>query len=148
MTRRSATTGVRSADGPRIRGLVPVILGLLLFGVGIVIVALPDADDRLFSFSEEHGPAPLDAVGSVVLLAGYLVLVRVVWRRRRRLPRGVVLALLAVFLAGAALLVPAIAYDLGALWLLAVAVMALPQAYLLLLSLRGVGARPKARASW
>ena len=81
-------------------------------------------------------PAPLDAVGSLVLFAGYLLLVRVVWRGRRRLPRGVVIAVLGVVFAGAALLVPAIAFDLGALWVLAVALMAVPQAYLLLLSLR------------
>ena len=116
--------------------MTPVVLGLLLLGVGTVIIALPDPDERLFSFSEEHGPAPLDAVGSLVLFAGYLLLVRVVWRGRRRLPRGVVIAVLGVVFAGAALLVPAIAFDLGALWVLAVALMAVPQAYLLLLSLR------------
>ena len=53
-----------------------------------------------------------------------------------RLPGGVLLAVLAVIVAGAALLVPAIAYDVGALWALAVAVMALPQVCLLALSLR------------
>jgi hypothetical protein len=116
--------------------VIPVVLGLVILTLGGAIIALPDADERLFSFSEEHGPAPVDAVGAVVLLAGYLLLVRAVWRGRQRLPRRVVIAVLAVVLTGAALLVPAIAYDLGALWVVAVAVMAVPQAYLLLLSLR------------
>lgn len=119
-----------------IGAVIPIVLGLLLLGVGSVIIAVPDANNRLVSLSEDHGPAPLDAVGLVVLLVGYVLLARVAWHRRRRLGRHVVGAGLAVFLAGAALLVPAIAYDLGALWLVAVTAMALPQAYLLLLSLR------------
>jgi hypothetical protein len=73
---------------------------LVILALGGAIIALPDADHRLFSFSEEHGPAPLDAVGFVVLLAGYLLLVRVVWRGQQRLPRRVVIAVLAVVLAG------------------------------------------------
>jgi hypothetical protein len=123
-----------------------VTMGLLLMVLGSAIVALPDPDDRLFSFSDEHGPAPLDALGSFVLLAGYLLLATLVWRRRRRLSRGIVLAALAVFVAGAALLVPAVAYDLGPLWAVAVAVMAVPQAYMLLQAL-GVGQDASGSAS-
>jgi hypothetical protein len=92
-----------------------VIIGLLLIALGSVIVGLPDANDRPFSFSDEHGPAPLDAAGVVVLLAGYLLLAALVWRSRRRLPRGIVVADSAVFLPGGALLVLAVAYDVGAL---------------------------------
>ena len=131
--------------------MIPVILALVMLALGGAIIALPDANDRLFSFSEEHGPAPLDAVGFVVLLAGYLPLAGLVWRRRRRLPSGAMRVALAAFLVGAALLVPAIAYDLGALWAVAATAMAVPQAYLLLLSLRlepagGVPSKPRRRS--
>ena len=115
-----------------------VSVGLVLVVLGGGIVALPDRNDpndRLFSFSKEHGPAPLDALGVVILLAGYLLPASLVWRRRRRLSRGVVLAAVVAFLAGGAVLVPAVAYDLGALWGVAVAVMVLPQAYMLLQAL-------------
>ncbi|HXF99058.1 MAG TPA: hypothetical protein VNJ46_10645 [Gaiellaceae bacterium] len=116
-------------------------LGLALMAVGGAIVALPDADDRLFSLSEKHGPAPADALGTAVLLAGYAILATLVWRRRRRLPRRGLRAALALVCAGVALLAPAVAFDLGPLWALAAAAMAAPQAYLLATALHGGGAR-------
>ena len=120
-----------------------VVAGLLLMALGGVIIVLPDANDRLFSLSEEHGPAPIDALGFVVLLVGYLLLVGIVWRRRRQLSRVIVAPALAVVLAGTALLVPAVVYDLGALWAVAAAVMVLPQAYLLVQALRRARAVPR-----
>ena len=120
-----------------------VVAGLLLMALGGVIIVLPDANDRLFSLSEEHGPAPIDALGFVVLLVGYLLLVGIVWRRRRRLSRVIVAPALAVVLAGTALLVPAVVYDLGALWAVAAAVMVLPQVYLLVQALRRARAVPR-----
>jgi hypothetical protein len=99
---------------------------------GRAFIAHPDDDNRVFSLSEDHGPSRTDGVGLVVLLIGYVLLARFVWLRRRRLPRRIVILAFAAVLAGGGLLVPAIAYDLGPLWSLAVATMALPQVYLLL----------------
>ena len=100
--------------------------------LGSAIVALPDSEDRVVALSDAHGPARTDVIGLAVFSAGYVVLARLVWRRRSELPRRLVVGAAAIFAAGAGLLGPAVAYDLGALWVLAASVMAAPQAYLLL----------------
>lgn len=38
---------------------------------GIIVVALPDAGQRLFSLSGQHGPSFIDALGIAFLLAGW-----------------------------------------------------------------------------
>ena len=58
---------------------------LLLSLVGVVLVALPDEDDRLFSLSEAHGPSQLDAVGSVLLVVGWAIVAPAIWSGRSRL---------------------------------------------------------------
>lgn len=40
--------------------------------IGAVLVARPDQDNRVFSLTEGHGPAPLDLLGSGLLLVGWL----------------------------------------------------------------------------
>jgi hypothetical protein len=100
-------------------------LGVLLLVAGGVVIALPDADDRLFSISETHGPSPLDAAGIVVVFAGWALLLRVIWlgrgavRRSRGFLAGIVL--LGV---GVALLTVGVLLDLGWWWLAGAALMA------------------------
>ncbi len=53
--------------------------------IGAAVVALPDANDRLFSFSEAHGPSPLDALGIACLLAGWAAVAPRLWSERARL---------------------------------------------------------------
>ena len=62
----------------------PIVLGLLGMVIGFIIVALPDSDERLFSLSEDHGPSLLDAIGLVVLITSYLLLVREAWKNREK----------------------------------------------------------------
>lgn len=112
-----------------------VVAALALVLVGVVIVALPDSGDRLFSLSEEHGPSALDAVGIVLLLAGWLLLAREVWRRRPELSRRAVLVGLAGSAAGAVVLAAGLAGS-GPLWILGVALLAAPQAALVVAALR------------
>jgi uncharacterized membrane protein YidH (DUF202 family) len=59
---------------------------LLLFMIliGIVIVALPDSNVRLFSISKEHGPSLQDAIGLVLVLIPYAILVTQAWRQREK----------------------------------------------------------------
>jgi hypothetical protein len=116
--------------------LIP--LGLALLIAGAVVVALPDDDERLFSFSETHGPSRLDAVGIVLLLAGWGVLLGVLWRGRDRLlRRGWLIVGGLVFAIGAGVLAGAIATDAGWWWLLGAALMASVQAVAVAAAARG-----------
>ena len=65
----------------------PVLVWLACVAVGAAIIALPDRGPRLVSFSRAHGPGVVDAVGIVVMLAGWAVFLVVLWRRRDRLAR-------------------------------------------------------------
>lgn len=104
-------------------------LGVCLLIAGAAVVAMPDDGERLFSLSETHGPSLLDACGIVLLLAGWGLLVRVIWRGRRRLaqPRSVTAGAV-VSAVGAAVLVTSIMTDAGWWWLLGAALLASVQA--------------------
>jgi tellurite resistance protein TehA-like permease len=52
---------------------------------GIVIVALPDSGERLFSISRDHGPSMQDAIGLILIFIGYAWFLRQTWRRREKL---------------------------------------------------------------
>jgi hypothetical protein len=60
------------------------LLLLLVISIGIVIVALPDSDARLFSISKEHGPSLQDAVGLILILLPYVILLMHAWRQREK----------------------------------------------------------------
>ena len=64
-----------------------VLTALPLAVVGVVLIALPDSGPRLFSFSREHGPGPVDALGALLLILAWLLLARQTWLRRDRLVR-------------------------------------------------------------
>ncbi|HYG71718.1 MAG TPA: hypothetical protein VEC15_05460 [Actinomycetota bacterium] len=95
--------------------------------MGGLLVASPDTGTRLFSFSRTHGPSALDALGSVLLLAGWIVLDAAVIGRRdalRSLGRRWLMGAAILLAVGIAVLVPTIAFDLGAWWILGVAILA------------------------
>lgn len=54
----------------------------VLTGCGACLIALPDADRRLFSFGAAHGPGPVDALGAGLLVAALLLLIGPMWRQR------------------------------------------------------------------
>ena len=64
-----------------------VLVWAVLSAIGAAVVALPDGDNRLFSLSRAHGPSPVDALGALVLIAGWLVFAAALWRRRARITR-------------------------------------------------------------
>lgn len=58
-------------------------LYLVMVVFGMLAVALPEADDLMYiQFSETHGPSKLDLAGLLILMMGFLPMVREVWRRR------------------------------------------------------------------
>lgn len=95
--------------------------------VGAVIVALPDSDQRVFSFSRTHGPSPLDLVGVAVLVGCWLPIAFVMtssWRAMDGAPARFAAALAIL---GAAALVITIAADLGWVWLVAAGALVVAQ---------------------
>lgn len=47
------------------------------------MIALPDTGPRVLTFSAEHGPGAVDAVGAGLLLTGFGFLLTDIWQRRR-----------------------------------------------------------------
>ncbi len=118
---------------------------LLGSAVGGLVVALPDSGERVFSFSETHGPSPLDLVGVVVLVGSWLpfaVLLPSLWRIAKR---GIAWAAGVLAVLGMVALVVTIGADLGWWWLAAVAMLVAAQLVLLTAGWRAVPAGPDRR---
>ena len=58
---------------------------LLLLISGIVIVLLPDSDNRLFSFNRDHGPSLQDTIGLSLIIVGWIWIVFRIIRNRIQL---------------------------------------------------------------
>ena len=96
---------------------------------GILLIALPDPDARLFSFSDGHGPGILDAVGAALLSIVWIAIDVFTWHRREalRLSGAAWAAVAVVSLGASALLVWSISTDTGWWWLLGAGVLGLLQ---------------------
>jgi uncharacterized membrane protein YkgB len=95
--------------------------------VGAVVVALPDSDQRVLSFSRTHGPAPLDLLGVAILVGCWLPIAFVMpalWRAMVGAPARFVAA---VAVLGAAALVITIGVDMGRVWLVAAGALVVAQ---------------------
>jgi hypothetical protein len=58
-------------------------LYLFMVAFGIAAVAWPEADHLMYiQFSETHGPSKLDLAGLLVIMMGFLPMVKEVWKRR------------------------------------------------------------------
>lgn len=107
---------------------------LLAICIGLVVVALPDNDKRLFSISKEHGPSLQDATGLLFIIVGYIGLVQKVWKRRSKIllytqtkTYGFCLLILGL---GAGLLIASVANDFRYWWVIGVAMLVLIQTLL------------------
>lgn len=101
----------------------------LLVLAGVVLIALPDDDVRLFDISRGHGPSLVDGVGILLILVAWMLLLGSVWRRRSRLPRSAAwrARVGASLLAGAALTAWSVLGDHGSWWMLGAALLGAPQ---------------------
>jgi hypothetical protein len=109
--------------------------------IGVAVLALPDTGPRVVSFSAEHGPTMVDAVGIVVLVGAWLPIAWFLWTGRRWFATSAGRACGAVALVGIVLLVVAIVFDLGPSWLVAVALLVVAQAWALTRVARVRGSR-------
>ena len=91
--------------------------------VGAAILALPDANDRVFSLSETHGPSPVDLVGLVIVVAAWVPIAGVIWVRRKSLTGPGAWTAFVLTAVGVAMLVVTIGFDLGPIYLAAVGLM-------------------------
>jgi hypothetical protein len=84
-----------------------IYMGIVFLGV--IVVALPDDDNRIFSISDSHGPALMDLAGLTLVLVPWLLLATIAlikWRAvLQRLGRRLITALLAAVLIGTLVLV-------------------------------------------
>jgi hypothetical protein len=104
--------------------------------VGASIIAVPDSDERVFSFSQSHGPSRVDVVGMVILGIVWLPVVALLWSHRASL-RGRWARLAAgLLVTGAVLLVITIGLDLGWVWLVPVALLVVAQVLAVAVSTR------------
>lgn len=115
--------------------------------VGGVLVALPDADHRLVSFSRDHGPSALDALGVVILIAGWGVLGHALWAHRadlatlgRTSPPTLLAGAFAAGL-GAGLVVASVLADFAHWWALGAVILGGAQVGAVLALRTGRGAR-------
>jgi len=114
---------------------------LSLLGVGIV--ALPDAGERIVSFSEGHGPSLMDSAGIVLLMAGWFAFIPALWRARPASRRGRAIAGLA--LTGAGVVVWSVATDSGRWWVVGSGALVVTQGVAALSALRRLQGRPIGR---
>lgn len=101
---------------------VALAIWLMLSFIGGVIVALPDDGQRLISFSDAHGPSPLDAIGIAFLIVGWLVFVAALARRHLLLYSRLFTnrqGLIAPFIIGlgAGLTIASVASDFSGWWI-------------------------------
>jgi hypothetical protein len=97
-----------------------------LSAAGLGLILIPDTGPRLFSLSEEHGPSLTDAIGVLLLVAGWATLDIATWRGRRRLgPRRGIPVFTAITTLGAAgLIVWSVPGDHGVWWIVGACVLA------------------------
>jgi len=90
--------------------------------VGAVLMALPDNNDRVLTFTEDHGPALVDTVGMLLVVAGFAAYVAALVLARRRVRRADALVALVGYLGGTALTAWSVSTDTGWWWALGLAV--------------------------
>ena len=97
-------------------------IAVALLVVGVVLVALPDTNDRIFTLSPQHGPAAVDLAGSVLLCAAWVLLLVSTagpWRRVRAvLSSGTGAAIAALAGLGLGLVVASVLHQFEQWWLL------------------------------
>ena len=88
--------------------------------LGMTIIVLPDAGARVFSLSARHGPSTTDAIGVLLLVAGWAQLDIAAFRRRpaHSLPRGALVAAIVVGALALALIAWSVLGDHGAWWII------------------------------
>ena len=62
-----------------------IILWVLLSGIGIYFISLPDTGPRLITFSKAHGPGMVDSLGILLVILGWLILVLGIWGSRKEI---------------------------------------------------------------
>lgn len=78
MSSGPATQEGRTPMRPR----VVLFIWFALSGIGATLIALPDSDQRLVTFSSEHGPALVDSIGALVLILASSLLITTILRGR------------------------------------------------------------------
>ncbi len=113
--------------------------------VGAAVVALPDSDERVFSFSRTHGPSLLDLLGVAILVGSWLPVASLMPSLWRASGRASARAAAAIAVVGAVGLVVTIGADLGWVWLVTAAALVIAQLILIADGWRLAGRRSTTR---
>lgn len=112
---------------------------LSIIAVGVVIVALPDNDVRVFDISDKHGPAWQDVIGLLMVMIPWIILALgtvVKWRIvLLRVGRRLVTVLIAIAAIGLMIVVVSIRSDTN-MWLTGAAISAVAQMLLMVVAYR------------
>jgi hypothetical protein len=132
----------RMADTRGTRSLRRVVLlWLVLSAGGVLVLSVPDDGPRVVAFSEHHGPSALDAVGILILLAGWAAFLAPLVAARHTIHHASTLALVA--LAGAVLVIWSVTTDAGAWWVLGVVTLVAVQLMAAFLAIKGGAVRAR-----
>jgi hypothetical protein len=120
---------VRISREPSLRWRLAI--WMVASAIGVTVLALPDTGPRIVSFSEEHGPTALDAVGIVIVVGAWLPIAWLLWTQRSWFATAAGRACGALAVVGVVLLAVTIAFDLGTGWVAAVVLLVAAQAWAL-----------------
>lgn len=113
---------------------------LILIGAGIVITALPDKEERLFSISRDHGPSLQDAIGLILVFTGYGWFLKQAWKRREKIlqykNRISFKLILPLIVIGVVLVIVSVINDYGYWWVYGAAILVILQSILFYIALK------------
>ena len=115
-----------------------VYFALLIFG--LILLAWPEEDDvMMIEFSKTHGPSKLDLAGILIIMMGYLPMVKEVWKQssfiKGTLPKIWLLLILTTIIAMAGIVWSLYAANDITLWI-SVLLAILPQSVLIKVAYR------------
>jgi hypothetical protein len=113
-----------------------LIVALALMAIGATLIALPDSG-RLITFSSDHGPGVLDALGALLLTVGAGLIWWKIWRGRASIGKAPLLAFTGGL--GAGLTIASVLNDFGWWWAIGAGLLTVTQFALYFKASRATG---------
>ena len=108
-----------------------LVLWLVGSATGVLLLALPDDDDRVFSISDTHGPSVVDLLGMVIAIGAWGPIAASMWFGRSVLATAERRLVSAVVVAAVVALAATVKLDLGHWWVVPVVLLVIAQSFVL-----------------